>query len=72
MYISDTDEINIDELTQDKDISDGVAFLVLNNTQWSDGYLGDETMQKIVDASEKFNTYEKYGGEVFSTMYWVY
>ena len=72
MYISDTDEINIDELTQDMDVSDGVAFLVLDNTEWSEGYFGDETMQKIVDASDKFSTYEKYGDELYSTMYWVY
>ena len=72
MFISDSDELDIDEMTQNIDVSEGVAFLVLDNTQWSDGYVGDETMRNIISSSEKFGSYEKYGDQLFSTMYWAY
>ena len=72
LYITDTDDVDIDELTVNMDVSDGVAFLVIDNTEWSEGYIGDDTVQKIVDLSENFNTYEKYGEQLHSTMYWVH
>lgn len=72
LYITDTDDVDIDELTVNMDVSDGVAFLVIDNTEWSEGYIGDDTVQKMVDLSENFNTYEKYGEQLHSTMYWVH
>lgn len=72
LYITDTDEISIDDLTAEVDVSDGVAVLIINNTDWSEGYIGDEVMQRLVDSSHKFESYEKYCDESYSTMYWIH
>ena len=72
LYISDTDQIDLDELTRDVDASDGVAVLVLNTTEWSEGYDGDKSLQTIVDSSTVFHNFEKYGEELYSTLYWVH
>ena len=72
LYITDTDQIDLDELTRDVDASDGVAVLVLNTTEWSEGYDGDKSLQTIVDSSTVFHNFEKYGEELYSTLYWVH
>ena len=71
LYISETDEIDIDALLEDREVPEGIACLVLTDQEWSQGYDGDETVSKIISRSEKFNEYEEFGEETFSKVYWI-
>ena len=71
MYITDTDAFSLDGLLGGEDTSHGAVLLVLTDTYWGDGYNGDETVEKLVDASSRFTRFDIAGWTPYATLYWV-
>ena len=60
---------DLDEALRQVDVSRGVLFLVLTDTQWSQGFDGDAVMQTLVDASQVLTGYEPSGSSDYSAFY---
>ena len=71
LYISDNDNIDIDELLKSVDISNGVTFIILTDQVWSEGYDGDETMKKVLSRSNALSEYTEVGISNYSTVYFA-
>ena len=69
LYVATTDEINVDELINGRDIENGVVFIVISENDWSQGYNDNEVMTKLISASEKLNAYNEAGTVSSGTVY---
>ena len=69
LYIADAGEIDVSMLPGDEAYADGVVFLILDETEWSDGFDGDEVMQLIVESSDHLSGYEKSVSGQHATFY---
>ncbi|MBO5555553.1 MAG: hypothetical protein J5927_00055 [Oscillospiraceae bacterium] len=59
----------VDEILKEVDTSRGVLFLVLTDTEWSEGFDGDEVMKAMVDASRLLTDYAPSGSSDYSQFY---
>lgn len=62
-------EVDIDKILYEKNIENGVVFMVLTDRYWSDGFDGNDVMEKITDESNILDDFEYYGDSEFSMIY---
>ena len=73
VFMANYDEFeNRDECFSQVDCSEGVVFIVLTDTYWSEGYDGGEVMTDIVSNTDFFDEYIQLGECNFSTVYLAY
>lgn len=80
-YLRDSEEVymanyeefdNPDECLSQVDCSEGVVFIVLTDTYWSQGYDGDEVMSRVMDKTTYLDSYSELGECNFSNVYLAY
>ena len=70
VYMANYNNIeSMDGILEQVDCSNGIVFLVLTDTYWSDGFDGDITMTQIIEDSKILTEYEEFGSTEFTTAY---
>lgn len=70
VYFTDYIEAeDVDSIFSQVNCEEGVVFIILTDTYWSDGFDGDVVMQELVEETELFSNYYEYGTCDFSTIY---
>lgn len=73
VYLANYNEMgSMDNALSQVDCTNGVVYIVLTDTYWSDGFDGEELMDEIISQSEILDSYEKFGTSEFSTVYIAY
>ena len=70
MYLANYNNMDsMDTVLNQVDCSNGVVYIILTDTAWSNGFDGNKTMTQIVENSEVLGTFNKIGYCSFSTAY---
>lgn len=69
LYITNSYNQNFDKILEEKNLDKGVAFIVLTDKNWSNGYDGQSVMDSIISNSENLSSYKETGTAAFSTLY---
>ena len=73
LYMADyRDMESMDSVLKQVDCTNGVLYIVLTDTYWSQGFDGDAVMTEITDQSHILSSYERFGYTTFSTVYVAY